>query len=74
LKDILILKTEREMALLFTDFKSWRAHTLTTGEALYQPVLGYEVEQKGKTEEHIWEGMQRAYEVMNQQWRQKGVP
>lgn len=54
------------MALLFTDFKSWRAHTLTTGEALYQPVLGYEVEQKGKTEEHIWEGMQRAYEVMKE--------
>ncbi len=54
------------MALLFNDFKSWRIHTQETGEPLYQPVLGYEIDQKGKTEEDIWQGMQRAYDVMRE--------
>ena len=35
-----------------------------TGEPLYQPVLAYEIEQKGRTEEEIWTGLQRAYDVM----------
>ena len=42
------------MSLLFTDFASWQAHCATTGEPLYQPVLAYEIEQKGRTEEEIW--------------------
>ncbi len=33
---------------------------------MYQPVLGYEIDQKGKTEEDIWQGMQRAYDVMRE--------
>ncbi|MBT9394116.1 L-serine ammonia-lyase, iron-sulfur-dependent, subunit alpha [Hymenobacter sp. NST-14] len=52
------------MSLLFTDFNSWQAHCAATNEPLYQPVLDYEIEQKGRTEEEIWAGLQRAYDVM----------
>lgn len=52
------------MSLLFTDFASWQAHCAATGEPLYQPVLAYEIEQKGRTEPEIWDGLQRAYDVM----------
>ncbi|GAB2948400.1 L-serine ammonia-lyase, iron-sulfur-dependent, subunit alpha [Hymenobacter coalescens] len=52
------------MSLLFTDFASWQQHCDRTGEALWQPVLTYEMEQKGRSEEEIWDGLQRAYDVM----------
>ncbi len=52
------------MSLLFNDFKSWEKHCADTGEPLYQPVLDYEVEQKGRTEEFIWENIGKAYGVM----------
>jgi L-serine dehydratase len=31
---------------------------------LWQPVLNYEIEQKGRSEDQIWDGLQRAYDVM----------
>ena len=52
------------MSLLFNDFASWKKHCDETGEPLYQPVLEYEIEQKGRTEEAIWEGIAQAYDVM----------
>ncbi len=52
------------MSLLFTDFASWQAHCTATGEPLFQPVLAYETEQKGRAEADIWLGLQRAYDVM----------
>lgn len=52
------------MSLLFEHFESWRAHCKQTGEPLYKPVMDYEIDQKGKSEEAIWQGMQHAYEVM----------
>jgi L-serine dehydratase len=52
------------MSLLFNDFASWQKHCESTGEPLFQPVLEYEIEQKGRTEEVIWEGIARAYAVM----------
>jgi L-serine dehydratase len=52
------------MALLFNDFLSWGQHCQDTGKPLYQPVLDYEVEQKGRSEEQIWDGLARAYDVM----------
>ncbi|MCC2546061.1 L-serine ammonia-lyase, iron-sulfur-dependent, subunit alpha [Hymenobacter sp. BT175] len=52
------------MSLLFNDFASWQAHCDATGQPLYQPVLDYEIEQKGRSEEEIWMGLQRAYDVM----------
>ena len=52
------------MSLLFTDFATWQTHCAATGEPLHQPVLDYEIEQKGRTEAQIWTGLQRAYDVM----------
>ncbi|GEO06215.1 L-serine dehydratase, iron-sulfur-dependent subunit alpha [Adhaeribacter aerolatus] len=52
------------MSLLFQDFVSWEKHCQETGELLYQPVLQYEIEQKGRTEAYIWENIARAYDVM----------
>jgi L-serine dehydratase len=52
------------MSLLFNDFASWQEHCARTGEPLWQPVLNYEIEQKGRSEEQIWDGLQRAYDVM----------
>ncbi|QJX47092.1 L-serine ammonia-lyase, iron-sulfur-dependent, subunit alpha [Hymenobacter taeanensis] len=52
------------MSLLFNNFASWQTHCAATQEPLYQPVLAYEIEQKGRTEEQIWNGLQRAYDVM----------
>jgi L-serine dehydratase len=52
------------MSLLFNDFASWQKHCEHTGEPLYQPVLDYEIEQKGRTEEVIWKTMAHAYAVM----------
>lgn len=54
------------MALLFKDFTSWEKQCATTGEVLYQPVLAYEIEQKGRTEEFIWQNIARAYQVMRE--------
>ena len=54
------------MSLLFEDFVSWEKHCQETGEPLYQPVLQYEIEQKGRTEAYIWENIGRAYEVMRE--------
>jgi L-serine dehydratase len=52
------------MSLLFNDFASWQKHCENTGEPLFQPVLEYEIEQKGRTEEIIWQGIAKAYAVM----------
>ena len=52
------------MSLLFNDFASWQKHCEETNQPLYQPVLEYEIEQKGRTEEVIWETMAKAYNVM----------
>ncbi|OON70666.1 L-serine ammonia-lyase, iron-sulfur-dependent, subunit alpha [Hymenobacter sp. CRA2] len=52
------------MSLLFNDFASWQEHCSRTGEPLWQPVLAYEMEQKGRAEADIWDGLQRAYDVM----------
>jgi L-serine dehydratase len=54
------------MSLLFQDFVSWEKHCQETGEPLYKPVLQYEIEQKGRTEEYIWENIGRAYDVMRE--------
>ena len=54
------------MSLLFNDFVSWKAHCESEGLALYQPVLQYEIEQKGGTEPEIWKGLQNAFQVMKE--------
>ena len=54
------------MSLLFNDFKSWKSHCAEQNIPLFQPVIEYEVEQKGKVEEEIWEGLAKAYQVMKE--------
>ncbi len=54
------------MSLLFNDFKSWKAHCDSEDLPLFIPVLDYEIEQKGRTESEIWEGLARAYQVMKE--------
>ncbi|MCX2742936.1 L-serine ammonia-lyase, iron-sulfur-dependent, subunit alpha [Mangrovivirga sp. M17] len=52
------------MKFLFDSFESWKNHCLENDLPVYQPVIDYEIQQKGKKEEHIWDGMQRALDVM----------
>lgn len=52
------------MHFLFNDFKGWKEYCETNHKKLYEPVLEYEISQKGKTEEAIWEGLLKAYTVM----------
>ncbi|MGD1843176.1 MAG: L-serine ammonia-lyase, iron-sulfur-dependent, subunit alpha [Thermonemataceae bacterium] len=52
------------MGLLFDDFKSWKNYCTTHKYSLFEPVLAYEIEQKGRTEEAIWNHLANAYKVM----------
>jgi len=52
------------MAILFDSFEDWRKYCADKKVPLYQPVLDYEVEQKGASEAEVWEGLDRAYQVM----------
>ncbi len=52
------------MGLLFNDFASWKEYCNTENVKLFEPVLDYEREQKGRSETEVWEGLSRAYEVM----------
>jgi L-serine dehydratase len=52
------------MSLLFDNFKEWQQYCETHNQPLFEPVLAYETEQKGRSEEKIWEGLSNAYEVM----------
>jgi L-serine dehydratase len=54
------------MSILFDDFKSWKKYCLEQNKPLYQPVLEYEKEQKGRTETEIWQHIQKAYQVMTE--------
>jgi L-serine dehydratase len=52
--------------ILFDNFKSWKQYCEDEKVPLYQPVLDYEMQQKGRTEAEIWDGMLRAYTVMRE--------
>jgi len=54
------------MTLLFESFKEWQSHCENTKEPLFEPVLRYEIEQKGRSETQIWEGLQKAFRVMKE--------
>lgn len=54
------------MALLFENFESWRQHCKTHQVPLYQPVLEYEVEQRGGDKATIMAGLLKAYQVMKE--------
>ncbi len=52
------------MSILFSDFKSWKEYCQEHNVPLYRPVLDYEIQQKGRSEEEIYEGLLKAYVVM----------
>ena len=54
------------MELLFNDFSSWKEYCVKENAELYEPVLVYEKEQKGRSEAEIWEGLENAYVVMKE--------
>ncbi len=54
------------MALLFDNFSEWKKSSEDKNEPLYRAVLDFEIEQKGKNEQEIWEGVQNAFRVMKE--------
>ncbi|MBL6446815.1 L-serine ammonia-lyase, iron-sulfur-dependent, subunit alpha [Fulvivirga sp. 29W222] len=52
------------MSFLFSDFNGWKAYCEEHDMNLFEPVLEYEKEQKGRGEQQVWEGLGKAYEVM----------
>ncbi len=50
--------------VLFDSFEEWRSHCATNSDLIWKPVLNYEIEQKGRTESEIWQGLATAYAVM----------
>lgn len=54
------------MSFLFEDFKGWKTYCEENNVSLHQSVIEYEVDQKQATEELIWSGLDRAYQVMKE--------
>ena len=54
------------MCYLFEDFKGWKTYCDDRNLALWEPVVEYEVIQKERSEEVIWDGLDRAYQVMKE--------
>ncbi|MEQ9426703.1 MAG: L-serine ammonia-lyase, iron-sulfur-dependent, subunit alpha [Cyclobacteriaceae bacterium] len=52
------------MCYLFNDFKGWKKYCQEKNVSLFHSVVEYEMEQRGKKEDAIWDGLQSAYEVM----------
>lgn len=52
------------MAFLFDSFEGWKAYCTDNKKTIIDVVLGYELEQKGRSEKQIWEGLDKAWAVM----------
>lgn len=52
------------MAFLFDSFEGWKKQCEEENISIIQVVLDYEKEQKGRTEQQIWDGLSRAWVVM----------
>lgn len=52
------------MGFLFDSFEGWKKYCETNNVSLVQAVIDYEFEQKGRTEEQIWNGLGQAWDVM----------
>ena len=52
------------MVLTFDNFKDWKTQVEKTGEPIWQPVIAYEQEEKGRSEAEIWEKLGQAWAVM----------
>jgi L-serine dehydratase len=52
------------MAFLFESFEGWKKHCTDKKMSLAQVVIEYECDQKNRTEEEIWSGLDNAWRVM----------
>ena len=52
--------------MLFDSFQDWMLEIERSGLALHHPVLQYEITQKNKKEDEIWEGLDKAWKVMKE--------
>jgi L-serine dehydratase len=52
------------MAFLFDSFEGWKTYCTENNKSVVQAVLDYEEEQKGRTEQQIWDGLAKAWKVM----------
>ena len=52
------------MAFLFSDFAGWKKYAAEHKQRLFESVLEYEIEQKGRSAEEIWSGISQAFSVM----------
>ncbi|MBL7876876.1 MAG: L-serine ammonia-lyase, iron-sulfur-dependent, subunit alpha, partial [Cyclobacteriaceae bacterium] len=52
------------MAFLFDSFEGWKIYCTEKKISVVQAVLDYERDQKGRSEEQIWVGLAKAWEVM----------
>ncbi|MBD8488308.1 L-serine ammonia-lyase, iron-sulfur-dependent, subunit alpha [Echinicola sp. CAU 1574] len=54
------------MSYLFETFEGWKSYCVEREKVLFDPVLEYEMEQRGKTEQEIWDGLLNAFSVMKE--------
>ncbi len=54
------------MSLLFESFQEWKSYCDDHKVELWEPVLAYEIKQRGRTEAEIWEHLNRAWQVMKE--------
>ncbi|SIS79952.1 L-serine ammonia-lyase, iron-sulfur-dependent, subunit alpha [Belliella pelovolcani] len=52
------------MSFLFNSFSGWKQYCLDHNISLYEAVIEYEIAQRGKEEQAIWDGLLAAYQVM----------
>lgn len=52
------------MAFLFDSFAGWKAYCTDKKKSVIEVVLEYEINQKGRTEKQIWDGLGKAWDVM----------
>lgn len=54
------------MSYLFESFAGWKAYCQQKNISIFDSVIEYEMVQKGKLEEDIWEGLLKAFTVMKE--------
>lgn len=52
------------MAFLFDSFSGWKQYSIAQRKSLVDVVLEYEMEQKGRSADTIWQGLETAWSVM----------
>jgi len=54
------------MSVIFDSFQEWKVYLNSNDVPIWKPVMDYEIEQKGRTEQEIWQGISHAYKVMGE--------